>query len=742
MEKANNTINFNQVVQEVEEEKILLPDFQRKFSWTSREIQGKLVASVICKMPIGSILLLDLPAKEYAVRRIGSNSAEEFLQLETNETRQFLLDGQQRITVIVNAFSNLIHEKGVTRIDSLKRRFFLGVAKPRSTDKYERDYWGLKKLRFPMAVPGEDIPVFMTDDIAQTIVIKEFLQKDKVPFNPYYEGAGQGLPEYCCTGDEEYYLIPLYLLVHRTDANMQRKNRRMLQDILELIAHNQVRYLEECFEELPTKEEKMMWLNELLETEEKQKLEEKEELEEIAENHDRFSRELKGLQREWTRDMEYYLDSCMNNMNLHIMGVPGSQRAKAIEVFENLNRGGVKLSTFDLVVARAARDNHNFTRALDEECSRQRTYPLNCVPDRIREYCKAYMERRKEQEKRYSALCDTGCVGECGGDYPKIFQDTFLNVLALKCHDEKHVGSGFENRNYHEEMSRDSILRLSSREINENYACCCAAVDRAAFFLKARCGIRSITEVNYQLMMTVLSYLFLQEEIYQQEKNWNLLTAWYWCAVFSGRYDKDQNAQAARDLKTLKTLIQTGRGCSYIRELQKQAWDTPFFSDKSFLLYEKSEETHIYPKEVLGRYICQFYLSLGYTDMLREDLTLCSFMQEETAEIEKHHMIPILSAQNIRESEKVLKCARGEKCLINSPLNLVYVTKKANQFMAAKDLDSYLKYLQGAAISALDFPAVPERIRESDIRMILGERFEKLRNRLAECVNGWLAGWA
>ena len=37
---------------------ILLPDFQRNFVWNDPDIQRDLVASVIAKLPIGSILLL------------------------------------------------------------------------------------------------------------------------------------------------------------------------------------------------------------------------------------------------------------------------------------------------------------------------------------------------------------------------------------------------------------------------------------------------------------------------------------------------------------------------------------------------------------------------------------------------------------------------------------------------------------------------------------------------------------
>ena len=56
MEK--NTSNLKDLIGKIEKKDILLPDFQRGFVWKDEEQQRKIVASVLAKMPIGSILLL------------------------------------------------------------------------------------------------------------------------------------------------------------------------------------------------------------------------------------------------------------------------------------------------------------------------------------------------------------------------------------------------------------------------------------------------------------------------------------------------------------------------------------------------------------------------------------------------------------------------------------------------------------------------------------------------------------
>ena len=48
---------LSNLIDKIVKKEILLPDFQRKFIWKEEEKQGRLIASVLAKMPIGSILL-------------------------------------------------------------------------------------------------------------------------------------------------------------------------------------------------------------------------------------------------------------------------------------------------------------------------------------------------------------------------------------------------------------------------------------------------------------------------------------------------------------------------------------------------------------------------------------------------------------------------------------------------------------------------------------------------------------
>ena len=54
--------NLKSIVEDIQKNEIMLPDFQRQFDW-SLEKQRALVASVLTKLPVGGILLLKADAK-------------------------------------------------------------------------------------------------------------------------------------------------------------------------------------------------------------------------------------------------------------------------------------------------------------------------------------------------------------------------------------------------------------------------------------------------------------------------------------------------------------------------------------------------------------------------------------------------------------------------------------------------------------------------------------------------------
>lgn len=94
--ESTNTVPVNTLLQEVQQGKMVLPDFQRDFVWDPSATQGLLV-SIANQFPAGSILRSRDHQRGFAVRRIAGSP-------DSNHMHEFLiLDGQQRITSLYQA---------------------------------------------------------------------------------------------------------------------------------------------------------------------------------------------------------------------------------------------------------------------------------------------------------------------------------------------------------------------------------------------------------------------------------------------------------------------------------------------------------------------------------------------------------------------------------------------------------------------------------------------------------------
>lgn len=125
---SDNVSDLCNLIEKIDANKILLPDFQREFVWKDIDQQRQIIASVLARMPIGSILLLKSSnVNEFSSKALGKRSRVDTSGI-TGEV-EFLLDGQQRMTVLANVFSDVLYKniKSVQELVSLalKRRFFL-----------------------------------------------------------------------------------------------------------------------------------------------------------------------------------------------------------------------------------------------------------------------------------------------------------------------------------------------------------------------------------------------------------------------------------------------------------------------------------------------------------------------------------------------------------------------------------------------------------------------------------------
>lgn len=111
---------------------------------------------------------------------------------------------------------------------------------------------------------------------------------------------------------------------------------------------------------------------------------------------------------------------------------------------------------------------------------------------------------KKLSDKTYNATLTTGCLNK--GELNTRYIDAFLDVLCLYCNNSSLDPDLFKV----DHIKKDKILRLLPEQINDNCEKVINALDRALFFFQTRCGIRYISEINYNLMLVLVGTIFME----------------------------------------------------------------------------------------------------------------------------------------------------------------------------------------------------------------------------------------
>jgi len=151
-------LRLTELVQRVDQDKLVIPEFQRGFKWQTPDIR-KLLESLLLDFPIGAALLWRTQSSTLEFRRIedvqfsdgdGDDDASPDVQDELKaEEIDFILDGQQRITSIYKLFPVTLAPTGHELESRFKGlRFFLDLEKlglPRElADLHTKDFSGYK----------------------------------------------------------------------------------------------------------------------------------------------------------------------------------------------------------------------------------------------------------------------------------------------------------------------------------------------------------------------------------------------------------------------------------------------------------------------------------------------------------------------------------------------------------------------------------------------------------------------
>lgn len=704
------------IIKKMTQKEILLPDFQRKFVWREEERQSLLVASVLAKMPVGSILLLSSDAKDYAYKMIGCAERKTSIELGIDGEILALLDGQQRITVLTNAFSNVVFEmakmssKLINRT-SLQRRFFLRIPKYNFGDEGVQDFFNAKKQIFPWEDPEKSEPEFLSDEIVEAIKVVPFNATGNDCYNPFIvpQPPKTDLINYCTS--EKEYLIPLFLLDGKNDAWLIQIIKRISENIqIDIVAE---------FEQVDDmlKEE---FVNSVLSDEILELADDRNRITEKAE----FEKELKKQGDKWAADLKSYLISCLNDIQLNQIIVDNHNRARAINIYENLNKGGVPLGTFELIMAKfAGVSTENYYDKLAKNMKKTRMYPLAAYSDKLRRN-----DDTKEiiDDASYIATMALKCIEIRDDDIVPMYLDVYLDVISLYAHVPRFKADSIRV----EHIKKNKILSIPAEDLRDKCEAVCEAIDLALFFLQMRCGIRSIKEVNYNLMIVVIAYILLNEDFKKKSLTYDYLEAWYWSSVFSGYFNIDQTERAITSIKKLIEAINL-EDSSWIKNISTGVFSANYFSEKQFLLMKK-DDTGIVPKDFLKDAICQFFLARTYNGIIDNSILLTPFCK---VTLEKHHVVPLGSVkypnEKIRKSEDNL---RNEKFyFLNSPVNFIYITDEENKSISDDRLFDYQTRINNPSTRMLlGFTGNLDTSTEESCKLVLENRFDHINGQVRQ----------
>lgn len=761
-------VNLREVLDKISDNTIVLPDFQRGFTWKEKSRQIALLASVLTRLPIGTVLFLEVNSEDYGCKKIGKNE-RNIECLQGKREVKALLDGQQRITVLMAFFSTKLQEENIEDLisPSLARRYFLNVPSFEAImEQGEEDIFGGSILKFPNAFKG-DYPEISSEEMRSRISF--VVQKKKFLYEEVNSRETRKMCKYCRdvknSAKENAYLVPLFYLLEASDEKSAAYT--ILKDVLKEIGKEYEEGLKAWFQSEKISVEKKKKHFKQLELEEELN---KQFMECLGREGQCLPKAIEEILQEkrvqWSQDFYTYLTESIKNIRLYEIKVGVKDKERAIDIYENLNLGGKSLSVFDLILAKASKHADEIKQGnLFKQIVEYIEQDHRAEYEKFIELCEnnqqnIYQNYILKKDIEYSASYRIGCWDNDKKELSTAYIKALMNLLGIIDYfsEQNLEQTKGELKLRNETVIRDLrskvvkkeyLLQIDSENINGYILKACEGLDRASAFLQIRCGIRKVSEINYNLMWVILGTVFLNEEWFHNRKILNYMEAWYWSAILSGEFKSEQNRVFVHNLTQILLEINSmdteKEGMDFVKGLCNGVLKDHKFADKNILLMKNPS---VIPEEVISNTICQYYLSRIYKDILKEIPGQTGYTPQELSalnddiKLEKHHLMPVgsIEAKFKDMNKKGQERRKDRENLYNSPLNYLFVSSNANLIILNNTLKSYFGYcdsatLQEVGVEKESFEKVGKEkmdyyIQNDELEMFLEKRYRKLTNSL------------
>jgi hypothetical protein len=666
--------------------KLLLPNFQREFSY-DRSRQRDLISSVLTGIPLGYFLVLNDSQGIFVSRKIGRMSAASTAPMQPASSL-LLLDGQQRLTTLWNAFTDAFadcpdasskNERYGTIHNYLKSRWYLRL----SDGEGEADVWGLKYLAAPEN--GSLGRLLQPDEVKSSIVHYGIKSDEQNWPNPMDFPAITGP-----SAKKEFYdfihstwCMPLHVIFDSEQSgrylrHMAKRRSREMQRVIEDLRMNNIPWQSigaserELLSKVIGVDDQAMW-NQF--------------------DVDVMPDLLRTREDGWVDSMKDFF-RFVNETKIGVVGLDESFLPKAHKVFDVINKSGLKLSVFDLFCA--SKPELDVRRMIGELLNEEWMFQFGLVDSR------------------------SGLPNER-------FLDQLLNMLKFVDEESKQIP------NFSVSVLKDNarLFSMSSSQLGALLGRSVRSLIRSYQLLYDEMGVRSLKVIPYHLQIVPMAFSFYLNP----SSNGKTEKYLYWLTLFSGQYRELQNSRCYKDLMLVYSFHKTARVSDDYKvdgTFFRTMLNVPGYNDHDGLVPAPNVQAFEFRKSMqLG--LTSFVLSANPTDFPPN--TGSTLNTREL--LEEHHILPLLSSslnsgnsQTVSTSTSAIR--RQPSHYLNSPLNLALISKDANRRIGGLNYSSYAGSFDSLNRNQYGLPQGLPTDNEPDQRAWLRERHELLRNKVMD----------
>ncbi|MGF1831121.1 DUF262 domain-containing protein [Photobacterium angustum] len=632
---------------------LLLPDFQRKYTWKPKDDMRALLASFILDYPIGTFLIGEAESTSFRAREPECFDSEKYIKKVTKNFHlnekgtlsdniessngypaYFLYDGQQRMTTIEMLFGDGFFSSPLDKKN--RPRWFLNLMK-----------FGLKDLRWPDDLYDISFDDLCSDEQGDSYIVCIEYNKNSSKASALHPSNREEkiLVDYCINDNENGYLFPLDSL---------------FDDSIDVIKTN---ILSMSVNDILTKTERYKDLK----------------LKNYSEDDFEFECEdIKKEIKKWIAQFSKLLNR-IRDYQVPVIRIKSDSLARVAGIFEVVNKQGVDLKTFDLLLARSIKPNEETIR---DTLQRVITDSYQCIDgwDIENLFVNSSMKNYKwDPGQFFGGAKDKLNKGEVLTNkltslYPKLL--CLLSRYSLLSDlQEKTPNSSFKNSNYTWSISEKEMLKTDREDICKVQLDAATRLIRASIYLQVFCGVSKFSELAYQQIILVLALVL-------DDSNWNKLQkdprciegrriqAWYWTSIFSGYYKRSQDIMVLKDCLDIRDYVVSGG--DFIDERSELIFKDLGYSDEKTLKNTNNK--------ALTLFISQLEIKNGIKDFYSKQADSGEYSRKLISsfdnDIEKDH---IISLSYFKKISDISNLDRKSEHMINSPLNKTNISSSANK---------------------------------------------------------------